>query len=118
MLLRKMPMSMLERIRKERFRVGQEKYGDKHLKRDNLWDVMEELLDAENILNLAKDRYTRQLSRPLPIEYWEFRIRLNEAITYLLYELSEKWPDVVATDEEGGERIGDPFCKPSQPHRV
>lgn len=93
--------------RAARQKVGADKYKDKHLRRYGLVDVMEEILDAKNILQLALDRQIQQgcYFGTRSLDYF-YRIleRLTD-IKRLLIEYDELFPDNLCTDEEGGDRI-------------
>ena len=89
-----------------RARVGRERYKDAHLQRYGLVDVMEELLDAYNILDLFFDRLSRQDQMSVRI-----RVMRRCAVDFLgalmagLQEMDKEIPESVCTDEQGGERI-------------
>ncbi len=51
-----MSVRQVNALREKRFKVGREKYGDAHMSRYGLLDVLEELLDAQNILDLTSSR--------------------------------------------------------------
>lgn len=97
---------------KARLKKGQEKYKDSHLKRYSLVDVMEELLDAQNILALGIERITKNMKSnkdalkyaPALFESNTLWNRINSAIEDII-ELDQKLPDDVCTDEKGGLRI-------------
>ena len=56
MRLSEITRSQLDHWRKARLDAGREKYGDAHLERYGLVDIAEELLDAQNIVELIQDR--------------------------------------------------------------
>lgn len=97
----------------ERRKIGKEKYGNAHLKRYNLVDVTEELLDAINIMGLFKDRLESTEQNTLSYPFIEEKIkRDHQAIVAMLYnlifalqELDKYYNDDVCTDEFGGRRI-------------
>lgn len=104
----------LEKWRIKRMSVGQEKYKNHHLQRYGLVDVMEELLDAQNILYLITDRLwtTRDpdsqteldLCVKLEQEIW----KINDEIANLrdkLVALDKLFPEKFCTDEMGERRI-------------
>lgn len=93
----------------ERLWVGQEKYGDTHMNRNNLVDVMEELLDALNILVLLEDRLERTGDQD-SIDV--VRLMANENIRPLINttmlivrSLEGCLPSHLVTDEAGGKRV-------------
>lgn len=89
--------------------VGRKRYGDKHLQRYGAVDIMEELLDAENILNLLFDRVKRSEINPADMELVllniiEFGTNLTKLQDGLL-RLDRCLSDNVCTDDQGGTRI-------------
>ncbi len=83
--------------REERQRVGNEKYGREHLRKYNLVDVMEELLDAINILNLFHERMEKQnINYPVPDKNW-LQKDIQSLIEYI-QRLDKMIPDKVCTD--------------------
>ena len=93
--------------RRERMRVGQERYGDSDLKRYGMVDIVEELMDAANIL----DRFLNRAR----VQGYEFngwqkgRIEkvkddISDAFRSVV-SLDKELPDDLCTDENGGERI-------------
>lgn len=99
----------IEQWRQERMRVGQTRYGNRDLKRYNLVDVTEELLDALNIMERMVNRgkyfqkgFYSVLKRH--ISCYKIEETINEAIL-LIRELDKNLPDEFCTDENGDERI-------------
>ena len=84
--------------------AGRDEYSNKHISRYNLVDVVEELLDAGNILELFQDRMKKD-----QVEFdLELFHEINEDLEVLVHkiqELDEGIPDISCSDEEGGERI-------------
>jgi hypothetical protein len=97
--------------RKARMAEGQKRYGDRDLKRYNLVDVTEELLDCLNILERFDNRARHQnftddiiLSNAIN----STKDNLIEAISTAIKQcafLDELLPDEMCTDENGDERI-------------
>lgn len=88
---------------------GRAKYGDAHLHRYGVVDVMEELLDAQNIVELLRDRVKRsELSQAGKDDVLEavtdFRIVLQK-LEWVLLRIDRSLPDELCTDEQGGHRI-------------
>lgn len=82
---------------KARKEAGREEYGDAHLKRYNLVDVVEELIDAYIILELFEDRMEKEdINYPVPDKNF-IKHRIYKLINYL-QELDEKVPDKACTD--------------------
>ena len=96
----------LEEWKRERMRVGQLKYGDRDTKRYNLVDVVEELLDALNILERFENRARVQGYVDYNQQMRLRRIR-EDVVSDLarVRSLDELLPDELCTDENGGERI-------------
>ena len=97
----------LENWKRARMSVGQLKYGDRDTKRYNLVDVMEELLDVLNILERFENRAKAQGYEFNGIELYCIRSteRRVRDIIKRLFALDEELPDLLCTDENGGERI-------------
>lgn len=95
-----------------RMDAGREKYGDAHLQRYGLVDVMEECLDASNISRLAIDRADLDAIENgnvathlnYKVALWEFVGLMGQAINKLR-EIDTLAPDALCTDERGGERV-------------
>lgn len=104
--LHELTREQLEAWRRERARVGREKYGDAHLNRYGLVDVMEELLDALNIMDLTDCRVG-----PFGVEtstYYTEMVRLEAALRKAIaaaQAADRALPDIECTDEQGGDRI-------------
>jgi hypothetical protein len=104
--LHKITLAELEEWRQERARVGQLKYGDWDTKRYNLVDVVEELLDALNILERFENR-----ARVQGLADYNQQMRLRKIKDDVFSDLArvrnldELLPDELCTDENGGERI-------------
>jgi len=84
--------------RMARLEYGRQKYGDRHLKRYNLVDLMEELLDALNIVEFVNERAGHVPKMAL----------IEKTIKDLILALpivDKHIKDEHCTDEEGGERI-------------
>lgn len=84
--------------------AGTEKYGDDHLKRYGLVDVMEKLLDAKNILMKLHDRLLHD-DEIENIDDIQALIKLINMDIEAIKEFDELLPDKVCTDEKGGDRI-------------
>jgi hypothetical protein len=104
--LHKITPTELEDWKRERMRVGQLKYGDRDTKRYNLVDVVEELLDALNILERFENR-----ARVQGLADYNQQMRLRRIKEDVVSDLArvrsldELLPDELCTDENGGERI-------------
>lgn len=87
--------------------VGWQRYGEKSYCRYNLVDVMEELMDAEVILERFKERLARErcLLSPEGQKTLAAIIDGIAKIQLLIVELDKALPDGVCTDEAAGERI-------------
>src|SRR5690606_32998079 len=106
----------LEEWQEARKAVGWEKYGESSYRRYNLVDVMEELMDAEVILERFQERLMLEQAGESGDTVWatllpvdkrtleEIRLRIREA-KFLLQQLDRVIPDHACTDEAGGERI-------------
>ena len=82
---------------KARKEVGREEYGDAHLKRYNLVDVVEELIDAYIILELFHEKMEIYgVNYPIPDKN-EIRNNLYQLIIKL-QKLDEFIPDKACTD--------------------
>ena len=104
--LHKITSAELEEWKRERMRVGQLKYGGRDTKRYNLVDVVEELLDALNILERFENRARVQGLADYNQQMRLRRIR-EDVVSDLamVRSLDELLPDELCTDENGGERI-------------
>ena len=96
----------LEDWKRARMNVGQLKYGDRDTKRYNLVDVVEELLDALNILERFENR-----ARVQGLVDYNQQMRLRKIKDDVFSDLArvrsldELLPDELCTDENGGKRI-------------
>ena len=93
---------------KRRLDVGREKYGDAHLQRYNLVDVMEELLDANNIMNLLLERVCEdaEIGRRNEIIVETLgTITLVKSTMNLICAIDRLCPDYFRDDAKGGKRI-------------
>jgi hypothetical protein len=104
--LKDISLSQLEEWKKTRARIGRQKYQDKHLKRYNLVDVMEEILDAENIIELFEEKAITEATEWVPYYPYldEIKGMLRE-IAMDLCILDIGVSEQLCTDEEGGDRI-------------
>lgn len=104
-----MSREQIDEWRDSRQSAGCKKYADKHLQRYGAVDIMEELLDAENILNLLYDRVRRAEISPAYLEVVLLNIiKFGTNLTKIqdeLLNLDECLDDNVCTDEQGGNRI-------------
>jgi hypothetical protein len=91
----------IDEWRQKRSEIGKLRYGESHLQRYNLVDVMEELLDAINICELGKER-TLNLHQRLQFDV--IIVGLEDFIISCK-QADEELPDSICTDEQGGERI-------------
>lgn len=107
MRLHELTPEQLHEWRRERRDAGREKYGDSHLERYNLVDVMEELLDAVNIVKLLQHRLDCAGFELTP-EYHAATDDVAHGIAYAVQavvNLDRLLPDELCTDERGGDRI-------------
>lgn len=94
----------------KRSEIGKQRYGERHLQRYNLVDVMEELLDALVILDRFEDRIEKQCdSESLEIvrkfnSHARLRRHIKGAIQSMI-ELDSHFNGDICTDEQGGDRI-------------
>ena len=95
-----------------RMEMGQERYGEDHLERYLTIDMMEEILDALNIIILLKDQMTMNYSAEEEIRKSNIFYSLCYDIEDLLYEVIErimrldrKLDDRFRCDEKGGNRV-------------
>lgn len=95
--------SDLIKWQKERLEAGQVKYKDAHLQRYGLVDVVEEILDALNILELMKERLSPDAKMIEQID-WEIRRRLHQVLLGC-QRIDGLIADEFCTDEKGGKRI-------------
>jgi len=88
-------------------KVGEQEYGNKHLKRHGVVDFAEEMLDGVHILDLIFDRLQREHARKYDlIENKGLEIvELMEDVLHKLREFDAMIDDRHCTDEEGGDRI-------------
>ena len=101
--------AQLEAWRQDRMEVGKTKYGDSHLGRYGAVDIVEELLDAQNILDLIYERVRRSDislsdSEVVITELVKFRSNLMQLVCRTL-TLDQYLEDAECTDEKGGDRI-------------
>ena len=99
----------LEQWRQERLRVGQQRYGDRDLKRYGLLDVTEELLDCLNILERMENRIQVQGveekdARATRAAMQLVKNRVQQAIDEVQI-VDEIVPAELKTDENGDDRI-------------
>lgn len=94
-----------------RYEAGREKYGDAHLHRYGLVDVIEEVLDAINILKLWAERMEAENIRP-SLEDPEAYERLVDQVLdgfadvlFLIRDLDAHIPGRACSDEQGGHRV-------------
>jgi hypothetical protein len=106
MRLHKLTQEQIEAWRKRRAEVGREKYGDAHLQRYGMVDIMEELLDAKNILVLIDDRMARTGTWGSDISgrLFEVQVAIDLAIIKAM-QADKTMRDDQCTDEQGGERV-------------
>ena len=106
--LKDITCSQLEEWRNTRAAIGRKKYKDKHLKRYGLVDVMEELLDAENIIKLIEDRMLKQgynvQESLLGVRLASLECLLDD-VKQAAIDIDDILEDKYCTDEEGGDRI-------------
>jgi|GEM_PF-6905341 hypothetical protein len=89
-----------------RMNEGQKRYGDRDTKRYNLVDVMEELLDAMNILDRFKNRAKLQ-GYDLASEHSKIFAIQTDIFRAMqrISNLDKSLPSDICTDENGGARI-------------
>lgn len=100
-------LSDVEKWRRARMMAGRQRYGDAHLDRYLLVDVMEELLDAKNAVYLMLDRAKRggvKLSYRAREELMALQDALTIACDAVIW-LDRHLPDELCTDGNGGYRI-------------
>ena len=98
MRLHQLTDEQIHEWRMARLEHGRKKYGDRHLKRYNLVDLVEELLDALNIVEFYEER----VKGTMPVD------ELKQMINYCIKSaktLDQFTSRENCTDEEGGERI-------------
>ena len=109
MRLHELTQAQFEQWRQARFDAGQSRYGDAHLQRYGLVDVMEELMDADNILTLFMYRVRESMATDTQRDEIAARIYTIKVVlgflASLVRELDSVVPDDLCTDERGGERI-------------
>ena len=109
MRLHELTPEQIEEWRRARLDAGRAKYGDAHMQRYGLVDVMEELLDAENILtHLFLERMKSAYPKGMSLAQFKRLAIINEDLGRAiegLQELDALLPDHVCSDEQGGERI-------------
>jgi hypothetical protein len=91
----------------ERRRVGSEKYGDAHLQRYGLVDVVEKLIDAMVIAGLVARRCILAGAQNA-VEINELLYKLSEGMAECLLKarrIDKLLSDELCTDEQSGERI-------------
>jgi len=102
MRLHQLTDKQIHEWRMARLEYGRQKYGDRHLKRYNLVDLVEELLDGRNIVEFAEERVGEKKGFIAHVEH------LKELIEECIAEaqMADSYlKDEHCTDEEGGERI-------------
>lgn len=109
MRLHELTPEQIEQWRKARLDAGKSRYGDAHLQRYGLVDVMEELLDANNILGLFMDRVregmvTDTQRSDIAVRVYTAKIALG-FVASLISGIDSVVPDELCTDESGGDRI-------------
>ncbi len=109
--LRNMGPVQLKAWADNRMAVGERKYGDWHLRRYGLVDVVEELLDAQNIIHLLRDRVRKDVANVDNYQQDNFLQQIQrlekaiqQAVDYAQI-VDETLPNGVCTDEHGGKRI-------------
>lgn len=102
----------LDEWRAARLEAGQKKYGDAHLERYNLVDVVEELLDAQNIVHLLLkrlseegNRFEQLATRNIVLGELEHVFGNIDSIVHYLQWVDERLPDSFCNDARGGERV-------------
>src|SRR5690625_2662623 len=107
MRLHELTPEQIEEWRRRRAEVGRRKYGDAHLQRYGLVDVMEELLDAQNIVELLVNRILGT-DHAAAVNAQAGVLAIRSALWEMAYELQnldKLLPDHVCSDEQGGERV-------------
>lgn len=109
MRLHELTPEQIEQWRQARLEAGQSRYGDAHLQRYGLVDVMEELLDASNILTLFMDRVREGMvsdtqRAEIAMRVYTAKVSLG-FVANLISGLDSIVPDELCTDERGGARI-------------
>lgn len=106
MRLYELTPDQIEAWRQARMKEGRRKYGDSHLRRYGLVDVMEELLDAKNILALIDDRLSKTGTWGSDISgrLAEVQMAIDLAIRQAM-QTDRIMRDDQCTDEAGGHRI-------------
>ncbi len=103
------PMVKYREWRRARLDDGQTKYGDAHLQRYGVVDIKEELLDAQNIADLLRDRVTRSdLSEVGRADVYDAIETLQvglDKLDYILLRIDRSLPHELCTDEQGGHRV-------------
>lgn len=107
MRLRDLTTQEIEEWRAARLEAGRAKYGDDHLDRYTVVDIVEEILDARNMLPFLLERMTRAGHRLSDRVAEEFK-----ALGDALWSAQEaaRWldghlPAEVCTDGKGGNRV-------------
>ena len=109
MRLHELTPEQIEQWRQARLTAGLAKYGVAHMQRYGLVDVMEELLDAKNILTLFMDRVREGMvpdtqRADIAMRVYTAKVSLDSVARQIL-DLDAIVPDDLCTDERGGERI-------------
>lgn len=111
MRLHHLTPEQIEAWQEERLRVGQQKYKDAHMQRYGMVDLMEELLDAINILSLHTERCKDKGAFHSDEDALAFDDLVGE-LNFRLWRLvgdvqriDKAIPDELCTDERGGNRI-------------
>ncbi len=107
MRLHELTNEQIEEWRQARMKIGEKRYEDTHLGRYNLVDVMEEILDALNILVRLSNRCFKQ-NRFLPQKAVSELYSLTNMLDFTIQNVQmadKEIPDELCTDEEGGERV-------------
>lgn len=106
MRLHELTLERIEEWRQARLEAGQRKYGDAHMQRYGLVDIMEEVLDIDNLLKLHFPRI-EDVEDINGAVYWyisDIRYHLDEIKVNLL-DLDVILPGEVCIDERGGHRV-------------
>ncbi|SDM19896.1 hypothetical protein [Halarsenatibacter silvermanii] len=110
MRLGKLTFAELNEWWAERDDTGQREYGNTHLRRYNLVDVIEELMDAGIILERFVDRAERDcnINREVEEKAIEGADRLIFVVSALIEsvcDLDRSLPEELVSDELGGDRV-------------
>src|SRR5690625_2637571 len=102
MRLHELAPAQIEEWRQARMDAGRAQYGDAHMRRYGLVDVMEELLDAINIIDLAAERMAAEPECASSVRSLRLSVQLLIAA---VRDTDKVLPDRLCSEAQGVERV-------------